>query len=380
MNRIGNEHGAAMIIALTMLLMLGLVGAASIQTSSTDMSISDNYRQDVRSFYLAEAGVEHACGILRDSADWREGLSDVVLGGGAYSTRILDADSIPALDDTILVISSGVRSGARSIVAVRLLPDRPFRWAAFGDDRFDLNGGTVTDSYDSDSGSYAVTQRNEDGDVGSNGTIGINGNATINGDASTSSPGDMTIEGSSVVTGDTTTAADVITLDPVTQDHINNAKAVSPAPGGMFGMYNFNAGSKSLSVQPGKTLILAGGTYYFSTMDFKGNVQVQPGATVKIYTDGDFHVDATATVNTLADPEQLQIFCRGAKVTVNGGAEIHSVIYAPESLMEFNGNGVFYGAYIAADIQQNGAAQFHYDRALRHLSWGGMSRVAWQEL
>lgn len=375
-----DERGAAMLIALSLLFMMALMGVSAIQTSSVDMNITDNYKQDARSFYIAEAGLEHACSVLRDSAGWRTGLSEVTFGGGSYSVRVLDADSVADLADSIMIIAIGRRSDAVSTVSVKLTAGRMFRWAAFGDDRFDLNGNTETDSYDSDSGSYASTHRDEAGDVGSNGIVGINGNATINGDASTSSPGDMTIGGSSIVTGDTTTTAPVVNLPPVTAAEIANAKANSAAPAGLSGTYTYNSGSRSLSVKPGKTLTLADGTYYFSTMDVKGAIAVQSGATVKIYMDGDFQANATAAINTAGQPAQLQFFLRGAKFTVNGSAEIRSVVYAPESQMELNGGGNFYGAFIARDIQENGGSHFHYDRALRNFSFGDMTRVAWKEL
>ena len=38
-----NERGAAMMAALAILLMIGMIGAAVVQTSSTDMTIAENY-------------------------------------------------------------------------------------------------------------------------------------------------------------------------------------------------------------------------------------------------------------------------------------------------------------------------------------------------
>lgn len=381
LSTVNNERGAAMLIALSLLFMMALMGVSAIQTSSVDMSITDNYKQDARSFYIAEAGLEHACGVLRDSSDWRTGLSEINLGGGSYSVRVLDEDSLAGLDDTVLVISTGTRSGAVSVVQVKLTTSNPWRWAAFADSSFELGGNTLTDSYDSDSGTYASTKRNEDGDVGSNGTVDIYGTADIYGDASTSSPGAMDITGSAVVTGDTTTVAPEQQFDPVTATDIANAKTVNAAPAGLSGNYVFNSSTKSLEVKPNKTMTLAGGTYYFSSMDLKGTVNVQNGQTVKIYIDGDVSMNSQANVNMGGVPKQLQIYSRGANVTFNGGGNIKALVYAPDTEFKFTGHAELYGSFIMGDAKNAGGSGFHYDRSLRNFNDGGeLQRVAWKEL
>lgn len=378
---VDNERGAAMIIALCLLFMMGMIGVSAIQTSSVDMNITDNYKQDARSFYIAEAGLEHACGILRDTSGWRSGLSGRNLGGGSYSVRVFDDDSLPGLGDTILVISTGTRSGAVSAVQVKLSPNNPFRWAAFADSSFELGGNTLTDSYDSDSGTYAATKRNEDGDVGSNGYMDIYGTADIYGDASTSDPGAMDITGSAVVSGDTTTVAPEQTFDPVTVADINAAKAATAAPGGLSGNYVYNSSTKSLEVKPNKTMTIDGGTYYFSTMDLKGTINVTSGATVKIYIDGDISMNSQANVNMGGVPRQLQIYSKGDNVTFNGGGNIKALVYAPDTEFKFTGHAELYGSFIMGTAKNAGGSGFHYDRSLRNFSGGGeLRRVAWKEL
>jgi hypothetical protein len=380
-NVIHNERGAAMLIALSLLFMMALMGVSAIQTSSVDMSITDNYKQDARSFYIAEAGLEHACAILRDSSGWRTGLSEINLGGGSYSVRVLDEDSLAGLDDTVLVISTGTRSGAVSMVQVKLATTNPWRWAAFADSSFELGGNTLTDSYDSDSGTYASTRRNEGGDIGSNGHVDIYGTADIYGDASTSSPGEMDITGAAVVTGDTTSLAPEQQFDPVTTSDINAAKAVNAAPAGLSGNYVFNSGTKSLEVKPNKTMTLSGGTYYFSSMDLKGTVNVQSGETVKIYIDGDISMNSQANVNMGGAPKQLQIYSKGGNVTFNGGGNIKALLYAPDSEFSFTGHAELYGSFIMGEASNAGGSGFHYDRSLRNLTGGGeLERVAWKEL
>lgn len=381
MNIWRNEDGLAMLVALAIMFMISLLGVSAVQMSSTDMTITENYQQDVRSFYIAEGGIEHAYGVLRDTSTWRTGLSGYQAGGGTYDVTVVDKTTNAALGDTVVFVSVADRSGAQSSVEVKFAPTRPFRWAAFADDHMDLNGGTYTDSYDSDSGTYAATMRLEGGDVGSNGYVDISGTADINGDAGTASAGELSIGGAGVVSGDTTTTAPMQVFDPVSVEDINYAKANNTAPGGLSGAFNYNAGNKSLRVNPGNTLTLANGTYYFSSMDISGDVVIPAGSTVKIYIDGDIQVQSMAKINAAGVPLQCQIYSRGSLIRINGGAEVRSVVYAPDTEIRLTGGGDLYGAYVGNVATDNGGSNFHYDRALDDFELSKhYAKVAWREL
>lgn len=376
-----NESGAAMFVALAILIMISLLGMSAVQMSSTDMSITENFQQDARSFYLAEGGIEHAYGILRDTSTWRTGLSDQSAGGGVYDVFITDAATDPALGDTVVFVSVATRSVAKTSIEVKFAPTRPFRWAAFADDHMDLNGGTYTDSYDSDSGTYAATMLPTGGDVGSNGYVDISGDAEINGDAGTASAGDLSIGGSAYVGGDTTTTAPMQVFDPVSQDDVDFARSNNTAPGGLSGTFNFNAGNKSLRVNPGNTMTMMGGIYYFSSMDLSGNIVIPAGETVRLYIDGDIQLQSQAKVNIAGKPIQLQIYSRGSQIRINGGAELRSVVYAPDTEIRLTGGGDLYGAYVGNVATDNGGSNFHYDRSLDEFEMmKHYSKVAWREL
>jgi hypothetical protein len=62
---LNNERGVAMAIVLAILLMLGLVGVAAIQHSSTDMDISEAMTDRTKAFYAAEGGLELALATMR---------------------------------------------------------------------------------------------------------------------------------------------------------------------------------------------------------------------------------------------------------------------------------------------------------------------------
>jgi hypothetical protein len=60
-----NEQGVALILALVMLSLLGMLGAFALSTSSTELHVSTNFRTAQTALYCAEAGDE----FLKTQAD-----------------------------------------------------------------------------------------------------------------------------------------------------------------------------------------------------------------------------------------------------------------------------------------------------------------------
>jgi hypothetical protein len=57
---IGNERGVAIIIVLMMLLLLSIIGASMLATSTSELKIAGNYRNNEEAFYTADAAMEFA--------------------------------------------------------------------------------------------------------------------------------------------------------------------------------------------------------------------------------------------------------------------------------------------------------------------------------
>lgn len=60
--RLSDQRGIALILALSMLVILSLLGALALSVSTTDVQISSNLKNSQNSFYAAEAAVEYAMG------------------------------------------------------------------------------------------------------------------------------------------------------------------------------------------------------------------------------------------------------------------------------------------------------------------------------
>ena len=63
-NRCQNERGAALVIGLMFLAILGLLGTTAVVLTTTDMQIGGNYKANAQAFYDADAGVNHAIAMM----------------------------------------------------------------------------------------------------------------------------------------------------------------------------------------------------------------------------------------------------------------------------------------------------------------------------
>ena len=77
--RLSDQRGIALILALSMLVILSLLGALALSVSTTDVQISGNLKNSQYSFFAAEAAVEYALGnetILQSTGTTNLNLGD----------------------------------------------------------------------------------------------------------------------------------------------------------------------------------------------------------------------------------------------------------------------------------------------------------------
>jgi len=114
-----NEGGFTIIVALILLLLLTIIGTTAINTSTTETMISSAEEVKRTTFYVAEAGVEHATAMLSSRfVTWNQ-LSAIPGGPSPTWTRALDGTQ--GVNAAATVASTGkwidrFNSGARWIV------------------------------------------------------------------------------------------------------------------------------------------------------------------------------------------------------------------------------------------------------------------------
>ncbi len=382
------EKGSAILIVMGLLAMLTAVAIMSVDRSNTDMELSSNQLQEERAFYLAEAGLERATVEINKDNGWRAGYYKQILEGGNYTIEVIDSITNPALVDTVILDGEGIYYTTLAKMESWLVPvyNYPFRYAMFADGGIDIKQGSCTDSYNSDSGSYADTKLSEGGNVGTNDTIILSQDAYVGGDVQTAIPGSIIIGPDVTITGDTTTQADSVNLDIIPDSEYDWAKTVSNAPAGFSGVgYSYNNGKKTLNIKAGGVLALQSGVYYFSDIQLQQNavLTLVPGAEVTIYLTGDLTMQQFATVNLGGSPSDLMIFSQGTAFSMFQNTAFYGSFYGPNATFKGRQDQELYGSLVASDISLHQNTCFHYDRNLsqvRHGTTGEMIVVAWRQL
>ena len=213
-----SERGSVIVIVLAAVIAVAAFSSAFMQNVGHDYRRTGSMERSLRAVYIAEAGVNHAIldvlaagsGILGSSA------APVSFGGGGYWSTTVDHG-----DDSYTVTAFGRLGDQLKALEVVIAPEEIplFTKALFGDLDLGATGTVFTDSYDSDSGSYAsqavlvdpdtgMLYAKANGSLGSNANIVINGTVTVLGDATPGPGGSVIIAGGTAFISGSTAPAD----------------------------------------------------------------------------------------------------------------------------------------------------------------------------
>ena len=113
----------------------------------------------------------------------------------------------------------------------------------------------------------------------------------------------------------------------------------------------------------------------------KADIIIAPGATVKLYTDG--NIDAKADlINSSLKAENFQIYSTGSTISLNSGTTMYATVYAPNAAITINGGSDAYGSFIGKSVKGNGGAHIHFDRSLLKMNRNKQkfAKVSWHVL
>lgn len=382
-DRIRNQNGSALLICLMLLGLLGLLAMSVADQTHTDIEMSFNQVHEDQAFYLAEAGLSRAIGELNDSVEWRDGFDREVMGDGFFTVIVTDSATDSTLDDTIMVLSTGGVQSAKSSIEALIGPEyyQPFRSAMFGKSLVDMRNSFTTDSYRSDSGSYAATWNDMDGDVGSNGIVDADNGTVVGGSVSTSLTDGLDINAGATINGTSTDEAPENPLVEIPQAEFDWAALNNDNLTGISGTYTYNTSTDAFKADD--TVTFTSGVYYFSsiTLTNTASIILAPGAEVVFYVTGDIELKNSSELNPTGDPNDLMIFSQGDFVLKNSG-DMHVLFYNPNGDADLRNSGDFYGSIVADNIYAHNSAGFHYDRTLSDIEWDdivGYDLLAWKE-
>jgi hypothetical protein len=134
-----NQSGAALVIALIIMIVLTLIGLASTFTSTFEISLSGNKRGSTDAFYAADAGVQAA---LANPANFNTSSYTLIPNSSGLPIDLRNEGIVRRLSPAALWLPAGVNFDYPPQVTVYYMP-------SFGG--HGTQGGTTTDSYIIDS-------------------------------------------------------------------------------------------------------------------------------------------------------------------------------------------------------------------------------------
>jgi len=254
-----------------------------------------------------------------------------------------------------------------------------FKYAAFGDNSLDINGGAGIDSYDSSAGTFADTHVSSGGNLGTNGTgsavVKVQGNSDVYGNVDVGFGGDPTTGVSSCggcTVQSTGSLGSAVTLSTVSIPSLSNASPFAPSSGVLAPNKTYGA----ISCNGNKHLTVNAGTYVMSGLDLNGQCDlIVASGPVEIYITGTaMHLNGGSVTNSSLKSTDLVFYSNSlTDIELNGGTAAAFAVYSPKAAVKINGNADIYGSIVGKSFEINGGATVHYDKALGNLNTSGLS-------
>ncbi|MCH7691075.1 MAG: hypothetical protein IIA17_08530 [candidate division Zixibacteria bacterium] len=382
-----SQKGTAILIVMALIAMLTSVAIMSVNRSTTDIDLSFNALNEDKAFYVAEAGTQRALAEMNNDNGWRSGFYKQVLNGGYYNISLVDSTTDSTLSDTIVLSAKGYFDQSISNLEVWITPVYyyPYRYGLFAGQNLNIARDGCVDAYNSDSGTYAETQINDDGDIGANGNIIMDKFVTVGGDVNTALGGSLFVDIGVTILGDTSTTKDSVTLDMIPPSEYVWAESVSNAPAGLSGAgYTYDAVTKTLVTDASGSVVLQSGVYYFSSISLGqlSTLTLAPGAEVTIYVDSNILFGQGSTVNDGGAPKALEIFSQYGSLQFDQDNTFYGTFYGPNADIFYDQTTQVYGSLIGNSLTLDKNACFHYDQSLydyKGRTTGEMEAVAWRQ-
>lgn len=419
-----NRHrkkGSVLLIATLFSAFVAALVAIFLKLALGELKLADSSYMHNALLNLCEGGAEQAAWCLNadDWSGWTKSgeytvrrETEIGLGNGKQGQVTM----IVFLPDTFPIIFAEARvnlPNGRTLqkqVRMELLFRSPFANGMTAKDGIRFVGGNAyVDSFHSALGPYYSATRRDNGSVGSVsvGTDSVDiGNAEIFGFAATGgadpavgsqgrivgfdTPPGVKIDSNRVSTDfyaefpnvDAPSTLGATTSLPGTLE-IGSPLATSPTVYSLSGMIIKN--TKNLVIK-GPVVIVVDGD-----IDVKGQITLEPGATVEMYVSGDLTIGGKGVVNETNVSQNFLIVntntTEGAtEVKLHGQGALTAAVYAPNSIVDFKGGGggvgTMYGAVVGQNVFMNGNYNFHYDEALADFLLGKRTfRLAdWREI
>ena len=256
-----------------------------------------------------------------------------------------------------------------------------------------LAGAGLTDSYNSNLGTYAGTSQTSGGNVATNGNLDLIGTAKVEGTFSGLNTSTGVCPANDITSTSSASPIDKGTVTLPTALNYANPSAPIPAPpttsqvttgscGAITGCTqlathnmalspSYQYGNLNIGGGPSVNVHLSAGTYNINSLTMIGgsSLTIDSGPVIlNIAASGTgtaVDISGGVLTNSTGIPSNFQIVYAGTSaITLKGGPGAFGVIYAPNAPITTNGTPDWYGAVIGSTFTDNGGSTIHYDDAL----------------
>ena len=249
--------------------------------------------------------------------------------------------------DRATVVAEAIASGSTSCVGF------------VGIESINLGNDFETDSYNSDLGPYSEgNNRFENGSVCSSGNITVDTGAEVYGNAAGSN---VHVTNNRAHVHGTISGPSTFDLEPPLAPTFNDNNTVDDNP--PYGKPYLRS-NNDLIVDQGRTLTLEAGTYHFRDMLVKGGGKLRVNGRVEVFVDGQMIFNNGTNTNIERRPADFVLNVGQGPVELEGGNNLHAVIYAPKASVLVRGNADFSGSITGRTLELQGGAKLHYDESL----------------
>jgi hypothetical protein len=415
-----NRKGSALLFTLGVVVVLTVLGLGYGSHIINENAVARRNLASTQAFWITEAGIQKAawdydhnqCHGMRNAGTGTACTSCESCGIGLtlYTGTLGNGDFSVTFDrDTKTLISTGsVWQGgvgnillARRKIKVFFGRDYIFGYAAFSQGTMVISNNSHIDSYNSANGPYNPATAGSRGNMGTNGSavnvIDIGNNAIIHGSVSTGPGGTVDYQPSKVtITGGITHTNDVY-IEPVsvpaalqttTFSGILNVTATTDLAAGSYRFDKITIGNNgTLNINGPVEIYLTNATTGLTTGNNTVAINVAPGASVVIYTEGKVDLGNKVMINNTnanpkpADFQIYSLFSGSDGVVIDNNNVFYGTVYAPLTDVEVSNNGQFFGSIVGDEVEVSNNGIMHYDEALGEMQapWQPAEPRDWQE-
>lgn len=378
-------QGSAIVLVLFAIMIMSLLGTGLLGLGLQSRISAIRSGEDIAARCAADAGLAKALFEMNEklkAKPWSDGTLPSSTGEALPNCQSLFGYTVQLEGSDYVVQSTGDNGQAQRTIQATLRLAGPFETAIHAMNSLTLKSNTVVGGYNSSDPSDTDVDVQISTCSTSADRMILNSGVIVNGEVYVGVDGDPDTVIKDL--GATTEGRYSLTEEPIfppvvppvlpdfdTDITIKGATfTIGPADSGRYDEIDLKRTST-----PG-VLEISGGDV---VLHITGNVDmgqdceiiIRPGASLKLYLDGDLEADNNAGFNNLTQiPGNFELYGTGSdqEFDIRAKSDAFGAVYAPNADVTIMAQGDVYGSIVAENFEFKAGGNFYYDEALRNVN------------